>query len=437
MKVISTLSRELKHLFHPDNSSDVFKNMLVLASGTGVAKVIAFLSVLVLTRLYTPHQFGLFSIFMSATLIATPLTTLRYSAALPLPRVEAVAVKLLVANLLLVLIISSIIGLLLEGFGKVIFSFFAAPTLYSIWPLLLISIMTAAFYEVLAAWATRIKAFKSIAHAEVAQSLLSAVLKISLTFTSMFRSGGLIYGHIIAQLVSCAMLFSNVYKKIRKTKQINVRSMLKILGLYRDFPSFRFPSQLLLMFSMQAPILFASAEYGTAVAGQLGLAMNAIGLPMMLIGQATSQAYYSEIARIGIVQPVLIYKISREVLLKMLLLGLIPAVSLMLGARWMFIFFFGERWEQAGVFASILAIYLLLQFAANPLANALNIFKRNDLFFYFNAIRTLMIVSVFALSHWMQWSAPHAILAYTLVLSVYYLSNAATIFRIIKHSTQQ
>lgn len=429
--------RVRERLFRGGSRSDVFRNMLVLVAGTGTAKAIGFVSLAAVTRLYSPEQFGLFSLFLSAATLAVPFTTLRYSAALPLPRTRTEAVNLLGLCLALVLLNSLLIGGVLALFAEPLFRWVAAPQLADIWPLLLLAIAGAGLYEVLTAWAVRQKRFAPMARAEVAQSLLGALAKVGLGAWGYLQRG-LLVGHVVAQWTSCLMLAFGAARVPRdQWRRLTAGRVRFVARRHADFPVYRLPSQVLLMVSAQAPVLFVSASFGPAVAGQVGLALTVLAVPLMLVGQAAAQAYYAEIARVGRHDPARIHAISKDVLLRMLAVGAVPTLVLMIGAPWLFKLVFGVRWEQAGQFASVMALYLLVNFAANPLANALSVFKRNDLFLRFNVVRVVIIVGVFLACRWLQATPMMTIAAYSAALAFYYVLNVMAILKIVRGEIQR
>jgi O-antigen/teichoic acid export membrane protein len=179
-------------------------------------------------------------------------------------------------------------------------------------------------------------------------------------------------------------------------------------------------------------LLFVSAIYGAAAAGQLGLALVTMAIPLALIGQTTGQAFYAEIARIGKSQPERIHRIARDVVIRLFILGLVPTLVLMFAGTWLFPLFFGANWHGAGVFASILSIYLLAQFVANPISHALNVFDKQHLYLRLNVVRAAMILGIFLIAYWMDLSAYLAIAAYSVVLSIHYVTTTITIFSVIR-----
>ena len=79
-------------------SGGVFRGMLVLATGSGIGKIIGIAAIPILTRIYAPEDFGVLAVFTALVTIHAPLVTLRYVLALPLPRHDGVAFNLLVLS---------------------------------------------------------------------------------------------------------------------------------------------------------------------------------------------------------------------------------------------------------------------------------------------------------------------------------------------------
>ena len=63
-----------------------YKNVLKLISGTTLAQLIPVLVSPILTRIYSPQDFGLFALFITISAILNVLSTLRYDNVLILPR---------------------------------------------------------------------------------------------------------------------------------------------------------------------------------------------------------------------------------------------------------------------------------------------------------------------------------------------------------------
>src|SRR5690606_4153532 len=110
-------------------TANVFRGMTTLALGVAVARGIGIIAIPVLTRLYTPEDFGALSVFVAVIAILAPILSLRYVAALPLPRRNSTAANLFVLSMGLIGINTLILGCLLWAFGGVLLSLFSMQVL--------------------------------------------------------------------------------------------------------------------------------------------------------------------------------------------------------------------------------------------------------------------------------------------------------------------
>ncbi len=434
MAQCSKLRKILKRLVDRNGySGDVFRNMLVLAVGSSAAKAVGTLFIPVVTRLYTPEQYGLLTLFVSATALLTPFTSLRYSAALPLPRFRSAASSLLLTCLMLLSISIGLMAVILFFFSKAIFDFISISELAPYWALLVLSVGAAGLYEILQNWAIRTKAFALMAKAELAMSLVGGALKVSFALMGYQRIG-LMVGHVFSQGLSCVMLGAKIRVPLKK---IRIKYIRYSLARNSDFPIYRLPSQLLLNYSVQAPIFFFASVYGPAVAGQLGLALVAMAVPITLVGQSTGQAFYGEISRIGKGDPKRISEISVSVAKRMVIIGVVPTLVLMIGGRQIFPIFFGANWVDAGMYASILSIYLLMQFISNPLGHVLSVLNRQVLFLQFNVVRAVLVTCVLLSAFYFDMTPVTTLVMYSVSLAVNYLFMTYSVFGVLRQKVRE
>ena len=418
------------------NNRSILKNMAILATGSGIAKVIGVISIPIITRIYSPEHLGALSVFIAMSALLVPFGSLRYSVTLPLPRHDALALNLAVASFGF-LVIVSLLSIILLGFtAEPIMNLLSMPSLIPYWWLLPIAIFGAGLYEILNSWATREKSFKTIAKANVWQSILGAVVKIVLGVFG-FKPLGLLVGHVVNQSAAIYKLSQLLIQKLKThRKKITKKRILFLIKHYKDFPKYRLPSQFLMVFSMQAPLLFSAWLYGAEATGQLGLALTALALPITLFGQTTGQAYYAEISRIGRKQPERILAITKSITLRLLFVSIPPTLILFFFGPRLFQLVFGSEWHQAGFFASLLSVYLLTQFISAPLVNALSVFEKQGMFLMINVRRTIFIVAIFFSSYWFEWDIVKMLFIFSLVLSVHYLLVTHSIFKVIKENVR-
>jgi O-antigen/teichoic acid export membrane protein len=177
-----------------------------------------------------------------------------------------------------------------------------------------------------------------------------------------------------------------------------------------------------LVASVEAPIIFFAQTFSIEATGQLSMALMVIALPMSMFGQNVARAYFAEASRIGARDSSQLYILTKEVVSRLLVLGLVPAAALFMLAEDTFTIIFGNSWSLAGEYASILSFSLLAQFITAPVTSLFNIIERNSLFLIFSGIRFIAMLLIFlAIPSIVSISATQAVFTYSIVMTVFYL----------------
>src|SRR5690554_1775236 len=354
-------------------SSGVFRGMITLTMGAGLARIVGIASIPILTRLYSPEDYGVLAVYTSIVAVLVPILTFRYVTAIPLPKTDAMAFNLFVLCAKLIALGTLLIALTLGLFGHTVLGWFSMEELAPYWWLIAIGVMGTASYELFSMWATRKKDYKVIAKTQFSQSLLGNLVKIGLGIIAL-KPLGLVFGQIVAQSGGIGSFLKSAQKDFKKLYPLVSNKKQKLLAsYYQDFPKYRLPSQFLMVLSVQAPVLMMAALYNKDVTGQLSLAMMALTLPVSLIGNGISKAYYAEIAEIGKYQIEKIKKITFLIQKRLFFIGVPAAFLAYWKAEEFFVFVFGKDWVLAGKYAEILSPFVLLQFTSTPLVQVMNI----------------------------------------------------------------
>lgn len=404
--------------------------MLTLATGSGIGKIFGLVTMPVITRIYSPEDIGVLSVFVAMASILGAFGTLRYSVAIPLPKTDGLALNIITVCFMFLLLNTSITAVMLWFAKTPLLSLLSMQVLEPFWWLLPVVLFGMGLYEILNGWATREKEFKIISKTQIWQALLNAGSKIVLGLYG-FKPIGLLIGHTISQIGGFLILTKLVLKKFNR-KHIRTYRLLFVIKRYRDLPTYRLLSQFLLIFSVQAPLLFSSLLYGKEVVGQIGFALNMLAVPFVLLGNTTGQAFYAEISKIGRKQPKKIFRLTKKVVSKLLIFSLPPFLLLAFFGPLLFKVVFGEKWEVSGEYSQVFAIYLLMQFVSSPIVNILNVFGRQGLFLYINVIRVCIVLIVFFLAYSYQLNEKIAMLFYSVFLSGHYLLTLCVVMILVK-----
>ena len=402
------------------DAQHVFRGMITLAMGSGMARLVGLAAIPVLTRIYEPTHYGVLSIYVAMVSMIAPALSLRYVLALPLPRKDATALYLLYISGALILSFGVIASLLLWGVGESLFKWMSMDVLAPWWWLVVLGAMSNALYEALNMWAIRKRNYRIVARTQLFQSVLGEGLKLGLGVLGI-KPFGLMFGQLASYGGGISSLFMQFrhefYSGLRKIRWSRVKT---VAYYYRGYPTYRIMSQMLLVFSMQAPLMLTAKYFDAAVTGQLSLALMALALPVNLLGDSMSKAYYAEISEIGKRQSEKIRQMTHKVIWRLVALSLIPALTLIFGGEWLFKMVFGLQWASAGKFASILGIYLAFQFVQKPVSYLMFVFEGQRQLLYLNIQRALLTVLAFYGGYHISGDIYTIVYIYGISLSAHY-----------------
>lgn len=402
-------------------AGSVFRGMTVLAAGGITARLIGILAFPVITRLYTPHDFGIAALMAALTGMLAPFLTLRYSVPIALPRSDVAAANLvaLAAGLAAAITLAFTLALLL--FGKELLALGGMGDLAAWWWVVPFGLIASACYEILAGWGVRRRAYRVMSQAQISQSVTASAAKVGLGW---FLPGplGLLVGGILASGGGAGRMLRSFLPEFRaRRRMVNRRRMGLMARRYRDFPLYRLPSQILLTFAMQAPLFFAASLFDPGTTGQLGLAMQVMALPVGIIAQTLGSAYYAEVARMGKRQAGHIFAVSLAVQKRLLFAGLVPALIVTFWGPALFTLIFGAPWTQAGEFASWLALYMLFQVTSSPLMQVFNLLDNQRAFLLINIARVALLGVLYAACKFFGASAETYVASYSAIMIFFYL----------------
>src|SRR5688500_14561464 len=94
------------------------KNVLTLLMGTGIAQIIPIAMAPVISRIYSPEDVGVFTVFLSISTIFSVIATARYELAIILPKSDEDAFTIVFLSLAINLIISSLLFIIVLFFNQ-------------------------------------------------------------------------------------------------------------------------------------------------------------------------------------------------------------------------------------------------------------------------------------------------------------------------------
>lgn len=355
------------------------RNVFVMLSGSAVSPVLMILVMPVLSRLYTPEDFGVLAVFNAFLTVLVSAAALRYEGAVPLPADEEEGANLLMLGLGLSAFGSVLTALVLWVVGGPLLRLTNAQALAPYLWLLPVALLAFSVFKVVNHWATRRKHFGDIARAMISQPLGNIITAVS---AGLARLGpvGLLLGVTIGRSIEAALLLVLAVRRdgAALTAGVSWPRMLELAVRYRKFPLFQLPSSLLNALSMQISLIVMAALYEMAVVGHYGVARRIFSTPMFIIVQAVAQVFLQRAAeehnRGGDLKRLVLRLYGR-----LFLIGIGPAVLLALLAPWACRVALGPEWVTAGEYSRLLMPWLLLVFVSSPTTCVFAVLNRQDI----------------------------------------------------------
>jgi O-antigen/teichoic acid export membrane protein len=380
-------------LSHLKNSSFV-KNVFIVMSGTVLGQAVGFFLLPVISRLFTPADFGVFGSFNAVVNVVAAGVTLDYSQAIMLPKEKNDAMHLFFLSCLSTLFVTF---LCLMATLVAHQSFMALVKAQNMWILLLfvLTIMISGLNVSLQAWGVRAKAFKQTSVTQLIRSLSSSSMQVGLGF---FKTGsiGLILSSVLADLIASLnllIIFLNDFKiSIKKIDRIKLRQLAKE---YRDFPIYSASQNVINALSSGLPVLLLTHFFGISIAGAYAFGVRLLTTPMGLITGAMRQVLFQKASETQHNGGSLI-ALYLKVTVGLFALGLLPTLILIIWAPEIFSFIFGIQWHNAGLYARWLILWMLFVFCNVPAILYARIIRIQRTVFFYDMIllvaRTTVLV---------------------------------------------
>lgn len=267
------------------------RNFAKLLSANVVAQVIGLIVYPILTRIYSPEDFGLLNLFLSIGNVLVVLAIADYYYAIVLPKQEKDAVALTHISSILLLITVVLVALSVF-FSRPISLLFKSPSLATYYWMMPIYVLVMGAWNILNYWYIRKKSFGRISSYQMSQSILSAGGKIGLGYAGVLQ-GGMIYSIVLAPLIALLSSFAlNFRKTLCPLLRFSRRDVLTQAYEYRNFPCFVLPRSFINVMAGQLPILLLTPFFGAKYVGLLSMALLLGYTPIGTITRALYQVLY-------------------------------------------------------------------------------------------------------------------------------------------------
>jgi O-antigen/teichoic acid export membrane protein len=356
--------------------SEFSRNVLTLMTGTTIAQAIPIAISPILTRIYTPEDFGMFALYMSVASIFSVIATGRYELAIMLPKKDEDAINIVILSIIISFFVSFMALLIVFFFNAQITNILGNPEISSWLYFIPITVLLTGVYQSFNYWSNRKKEYKRLATTKIIQSSAISSSNLGMGFNG-FGGSGLILSGLLGQGIATIFLGRRVAFKDRTLfEKVNRLKIFVLAKKYKKLPIFNLPNALIDTFRLSGINILIANFFTTFTLGQFSLAWKMIQLPTSLIGGSLSQVFFQKISSVNRNK---IYDILKLFIIKALFISLPMFFIIYIFAVDIFRIVFGSNWKLAGEIASILSPWLFLNFLTMPIANVFIILNRQEI----------------------------------------------------------
>ncbi|MEX0779652.1 MAG: lipopolysaccharide biosynthesis protein [Balneolales bacterium] len=346
------------------NRSGFFKDSLTLISGMSLAQSIPFLISPILTRLYSPDEFGAYAIYAALTGVLAVIVTGRYEPAILLPESQKDAEHVTVLAIMITFLVSVTSLVLIIFLNHEIVTAFNVPEISSFLYLVPFSLLFIGLTQTYTYYLNRSKKYGTISTAKLTQTTTLAGGQIGFGYFGL-SSSGLILGTVLGS--AAGWLHLKIKSKLARISKKNFSPdvIRKMARRYENFPKINAPHAFTNSLSSRFPVFFLSSFFGSSIAGFFSLSTQVSLQPVKVVAAAIGQVFSRTISE-KYNQGENIHQFTRQTVLRLAAIAIIPFIAVIIIAPGLFEIIFGSEWRIAGEYTQVLLPSYFMVFIVSP-----------------------------------------------------------------------
>ena len=362
----------------------------------------------VLSRLYTPSDYGEWSIFSGYISIFGVVMTGGYELAIIKTKNRTDIPNLIALCLIILLILIFFLSSIL------VFSNILNITYINSLPLkwfMILYLLLTGIQGIGMNYSNRMQKYNTIAIGELTSGVTQSLMRI---LFAELKINGLIIGTLVARIYECFYYMMRLRKNLSvfSTKIISVKRIVGLAVEHKKFPLFDAPSSLLTFASLNVPILILATAFKKTEVGYYSMVLQILLLPMSFVGSAMGKVYYREVSFFENDSQVL--DVSMRTLKISLLIAVAPILFFCFGGDHILEIFLGRQWKLAGTFALFLSLWAFPSIVLFPLYPIYRYRNRQNILFNFNLVFTTLTIIALLVGIWIWNDILKTLLLYSI-----------------------
>lgn len=404
------------------------RHVATMLTGNITAQLIGFIAAPLITRLYSPDDFGIMTLIWTYITILSVASCLGYEEAIIIEPDDGNALNLYaLCNMITIVLVTAIV-LFISVFSEklVVLMNFNHSERY-LW-FIPIAFMTGGFSMSLISWNTRKQEFTRITLCNVAKPVLTNGLKLAFPAVLSVSAAWLLLSNVMGIIGPAFLLFLIFLNQNFATLQQNVSipSIKSMARKYNKFPKYQVGTRLMNTTSQNFQTIIMAYFFPSETIGYLGLGYTIIRRPISLVGISMSKVFLQKIAddhARGENSRRHFYLATKG----LALVGIIPFCILGLAGEQIFSLIFGQAWATAGLYSQLMAPWLFLLFINPPATQVIIVKQKLKQNLIFNSVSLVLRFSAIAVTA-ILFSDPVIVIsafsAVGVILNLFYIGYA-------------
>ncbi len=399
-------------------SRTYFKNIGILLGGAGLSQVVLIAASPVITRLYSPEDFGYFEVFYSVVSVLTAVACLQYDVSIYTAKDQKEGINAWASTFLVVIFVCVLIAACITIFKDIFLSITGAE-IKEAWEWAVpVYIFFSAGFTLLLTWFTKQGEFKLISITRIILSIMVVACQISFGIADM-GYWGLVSSTISVQAITFIFLFFLFIRKYNFLfREITMAGIKANLKSNKHLPLIVWPGNFLNTVTQNLPAFFL-ARIDATVLGFYSLSRRILGMPIAFMSSSVQSIFMKEAtdeyAKTG--KAVSTYKKN---LILLSIFGIVVITGILSLGHWLIPLVFGSEWAGSVQYIYLLSILYAIRFISGSLSFVMLLGKgpKVDIFWQVTLFSlTYVIFSVIP-----ENTQPiNIVLVYCLATSIYYL----------------
>ena len=377
--------------------SEFSKNVIKLITGISIAQLIPILITPILTRYFSPEQFGTYGLYVSIYTILGVIASGKYDLAIMLPKNKKDSINIVAICCIITVVFSFIVFFLLFISRDVLFEITQLDLFKKYYWIIPISILLFSFNQFILVWFNRDKKYNTITEHNLLKSSSNSLSSIILGIKNI--SSGLIIGNMISLVLTSLFNISDLLKTIQ-ISFINKKSIKKNFFIYINFIKYSTISNLFNSLSNLGMTTLVVLFFGFKTAGLYFLAEKLIAIPVSFFTSSVSQVYFQKAS-------ILFYSNKKELLYltkiiqKRIFLILLPFLLIISFFGKEIFSILGENWNSSGEIVKYFSVFILFKNIYSPISTIGDILGKQKLLLFFNiSLFCFQVASFYFLKHY-------------------------------------